>query len=183
MGLHPTPQTKTYSKPTLTRNVPIRKRDKNRRPPSLQSGLLNAQSFEAFLCYYPTHSKTEHEPQGGEQLLKRRCDESKKRSLLLSPHLFSQSLTAQALFALKIRRIKTQTAIPCECLLGEGVLCTQAVKRSLVQGVLITGMCLFEDEPRAATAARKASVEARCFVRECVAFCCEAATQSKWHNK
>ena len=31
-------------------------------------------------------------------------------------------------------------------------------------------------------AARKASVEARRFVRECVAFCCEAATQSKWHG-
>ncbi len=44
----------------------------------------------------------------------------------LAPHLFSQSLTAQALFALKIRGVKTQTAIPCECLLGEGVLCTQA---------------------------------------------------------
>jgi len=49
-------------------------------------------------------SKTEREPQGGEPLLKRRCGESNKRNLLLSPHLFSQSLTAQALFALKIRR-------------------------------------------------------------------------------
>ena len=31
-------------------------------------------------------------------------------------------------------------------------------------------------------AARKASAEARRIVRECVAFCCEAATQSKWHG-
>ena len=44
----------------------------------------------------------------------------------LAPHLFSQFLTAQALFAIKIRRTRTQTAIPCECLLGGCVLCTQA---------------------------------------------------------
>ena len=44
----------------------------------------------------------------------------------LTPHLFSQFLTAQALFAIKIRRTRTQTAIPRECLLGECVLCTQA---------------------------------------------------------
>ena len=60
------------------------------------------------------------------RLLKLRCGGSNKRSLLLPPHLFSQSLTAQALFTLKIRRARTQIAIPCECLLGEGVLCTQA---------------------------------------------------------
>ena len=59
----------------------------------------------------------------------------------LAPHLFSQSLTAQALFTLKMRRIRTQIAIPCECLLGEGALRTQAVKRTLVQGVLINEMC------------------------------------------
>ena len=80
---------------------------------------------------------------------------AKNESLLLSPHLFSQSLTAQALFTLKIRRAKTQTAIPCECLLGEGVLRTQAVKRTLIRSVLINGMCLFADGTRAATAARK----------------------------
>ena len=35
------------------------------------------------------------------------------------PRLFSQLLTAQPLFTLKMRWTKTQTAIPCECLLGE----------------------------------------------------------------
>ena len=34
------------------------------------------------------------------------------------------------------------------------VLCTQADKRILLQGVLINGMCLFKDGTRAATAAR-----------------------------
>ena len=42
------------------------------------------------------------------------------------PRLFVTLLTAQALFALKIRRARAQTAIPRECLLGEGVLRTQA---------------------------------------------------------
>ena len=60
--------------------------------------------------------------------------------------MLSQSLTAQALFALKIRRTRTQIAIPRERLLGEGVLCTQADKCSLVRSVLINGMCDFEDE-------------------------------------
>ena len=77
----------------------------------------------------------------------------------LTPHLFSQSLTAQALFTLKIRRAKTQTAIPRECLLGEGVLRTQADKRTLIRSVLINGMCNFEDGIGAATAATVASVE------------------------
>ncbi|HBP52147.1 MAG TPA: hypothetical protein DD626_02460 [Clostridiales bacterium] len=45
------------------------------------------------------------------------------------PRLFVTLLTAQALFTLKMRRTKTQTAIPCECLLGDGVLRTQAAKR------------------------------------------------------
>ena len=44
---------------------------------------------------------------------------------------------------------ETRAAIPREYLFGEGVLCTQAVKRTLVQGVL-NGMCIFEDETRAA---------------------------------
>ena len=52
--------------------------------------------------------------------------------------------TAQPLFALKIRRTKSQTAIPRECLLGGCVLCTQVVNRKPIQGVLIYGMCLFE---------------------------------------
>ncbi len=84
-------------------------------------------------------------------LLKRRCGESKKTNVYcLTPHLFSQSLTAQALFTQKNKTGKIQTAIPCECLLGEGVLRTQAVKRSLIQGVLIQLLCLFEDGTRAA---------------------------------
>ncbi len=78
---------------------------------------------------------------------------AKNEVYCLTPHLFLQSLTAQALFALKIRRVITQIAIPCECLLGEGVHCTQAVKRSLVRSVLMLLLCPFEDEPRAATAA------------------------------
>ena len=36
----PTPETKTYSKPTLTRNVPIRRRDKNRRPRTCRADFL-----------------------------------------------------------------------------------------------------------------------------------------------
>ena len=55
--------------------------------------------------------------------------------------VLSTSLTAQVLFALKIRRTRTQIAIPCECLLGEVVRCTQADKRILIQGLLINGMC------------------------------------------
>ena len=66
---------------------------------------------------------------------------------------FIALLTAQALFALKIRRTRTQNAIPRECLLGEGVLRTQAVKRTLIRSLLIHGMCLFADGTRAATAA------------------------------
>ena len=46
----------------------------------------------------------------------------------LTPHLFSQSLTAQALFTLKIRWVRTQPAIPCECLLGVCALCAQVEK-------------------------------------------------------
>ena len=64
--------------------------------------------------------------------------------------LFVTLLTAQALFTLKIRRARTQIAISCECLLGEGVLRTQAVKRSLIRSLLINGMCQFEDGTRAA---------------------------------
>ena len=37
-----------------------------------------------------------------------------------------------------------------ECLLGEGVPRTQTVKRTLIQGALINGMCLFADGTRAA---------------------------------
>ena len=66
---------------------------------------------------------------------------AKNEVYCLAPHFFSQSLTAQALFTLKIRRTRTQIAIPRECLLGECALCAQAVKRTLVQGILIKEMC------------------------------------------
>ena len=95
----------------------------------------------------------------------------------LTPHLFSQSLTAQALFALKIRRVKNQTPIPCECLLGECVLCTQAIKRTLVQGVLINGMCIFEDETRAARRREKRASKLDVLYRPTVPFGCVAGTQ------
>ena len=54
--------------------------------------------------------------------------EATNKVYCLAPHLFSQSLTAQDLFALKIRRVKTQTAIPREGLLGGCALCAQAEK-------------------------------------------------------
>ena len=48
---------------------------------------FNGHSFEAYLYNYSAFSKTEHEPQGGDPLLKRRCGGSNKRSLLLSTAL------------------------------------------------------------------------------------------------
>ena len=48
---------------------------------------FNAHSFKAFLLTVYAYSKTEHEPQGGEPLLKRRCGESNKQSLLLGAAL------------------------------------------------------------------------------------------------
>ena len=132
------------SKVSCTRKVKFRRRDETA-VRVLAERTSNGHSFEAYLLTECANSQTEREPQGGEPLLKWRCGESNKQSFCLTPHLFSQSLTAQALFTLKIRRARTQIAIPCECLLGEGVLCTQAVKRTLIRSVLINGMCLFED--------------------------------------
>ena len=63
---------------------------------------------------------------------------------------FIALLTAQALSALKIRRARTQTAIPRECLLGGRALCAQADKRTLIQGILILILCPFADGTRAA---------------------------------
>ena len=48
---------------------------------------FNAHSFKAFLLTVCAYSKTEHEPQGGEPLLKRRCGESNKQSFLLNTAL------------------------------------------------------------------------------------------------
>ena len=81
--------------------------------------------------------------------------EATNRIYCLAPHLFSQSLTAQRIFAIKTRRVKNQAAVSQDYLLGEGVLRTQADKRTLIRSVLINGMCLFADGIRAATAARK----------------------------
>jgi len=82
-------------------------------------------------------SKTEREPQGGEPLLKRRCGESNKRNLLLDTALVLAITNRASPLYSQNKTGKIQTAIPCECLLGEGVLRTQADKRSLIQGVLI----------------------------------------------
>ncbi len=110
-------------------------------------------------------------------LLKRRCGESKKRSYCLTPHLFSQSLTAQALFTLKIRRARTQTAIPCECLLGEGALRTQVDKRSLIRSVLLLLLCHFADGTRAARRREKRASKLDVLYRPTVPFGCVAGTQ------
>ena len=96
----------------------------------------------------------------------------------LTPHLFSQSLTSQALFTLKIRRARTQITIPCECLLGEGVLCTQAVKRTLIRSVLINGMCFFIDGTRAARRREKRASKLDDLYRPTVPFGCVAGAQS-----
>ena len=117
----PTPETKSYSRSTYKRNLPIRRRNTSRKAASHCSNGVAMKAKNEVYC--------------------------------LTPHLFLQSLTAQALFTLKRRRAKTQTTIPCECLLGEGVLCTQAVKRTLIRSVLIQLLCPFADGTRAATAA------------------------------
>jgi len=48
---------------------------------------LDEHLFKAYLLTVSAHSQTEHEPQGGEPLLKRRCGESNKRNLLLDTAL------------------------------------------------------------------------------------------------
>ena len=66
MGLRPTPETKTYSKTTRARNLPVRRRNKTA-VRELAERTFNGHSFEAFLYYYSAFSKTEHELQGGEK--------------------------------------------------------------------------------------------------------------------
>ena len=52
--------------------------------------------------------------------------------------------TAQKIFAISSNTDKkTLAAISQDCLLGESVQSTQADKRTLIQSVLIHGMCLF----------------------------------------
>ena len=71
------------------------------------------------------------------------------------PRLFSQSLPRRKSLLSVRAGTKSPATISQDCLLGVGVLCTQAGKRTLIQGVLINGMCNLEDGTRAATAARK----------------------------
>ena len=77
----------------------------------------NKLSFRVCLLTECAYSKTEHEPQGIAQTAHRQRQHAVAHCR--EPRLSSQSLTAQALFTLKKRWTKTQTAIPCECLLGE----------------------------------------------------------------
>ena len=62
----------------------------------------------------------------------------------LAPHLFSQSLTAQALFALKIRGVKTQIAIPRECLLGEAHCVRKRLNKHLFIVLLIMKIVILD---------------------------------------
>ena len=80
-----------------------------------------------------------------------------KRLLLDTAFVLAITNRASPLYS-QYKTDKIQTAIPCECLLGEGALRTQADKRLLIRSVLIL-LCLFKDGTRAAAAARKASVE------------------------
>ena len=48
---------------------------------------FNEHLFKAYFLTVCAYSQTEHEPQGGEPLLKRRCGESNKQSLLLDTAL------------------------------------------------------------------------------------------------
>ena len=82
----PTPETKTYSKTTRARNLPVRRRNKTA-VRELAKRTFDEQLFEAYLCNYSALSQTEHEPQGGEPLLKRLCGESNKQSFLLNTAL------------------------------------------------------------------------------------------------
>ena len=118
----------TYSDATHTRNLLVQRRNKNRRPRTRRADFLTL-----------THSKRTYK----RNVQIRRRNASRKAAThcsngvavkatnkvhCLTPHLFSQSLTAQALFTLKMRRTKTQTTIPCECLLGGCALCAQVEK-------------------------------------------------------
>ena len=76
----------------------------------------------------------------------------------LAPHLFSQSLTAQALFALKIRGVKTQTAIPRECLLGEAHCVRKRLNGHLFEAYLLT-VCAYSQTEHEPQGGEKASAE------------------------
>ena len=69
------------------------------------------------------------------------------------PRLIFALLTAQPLFALKMRWAKIKPQFRASACLVFSVQSTQADKRTLIQGVLIHSMCLFEDGFRAAAAA------------------------------
>ena len=139
------PESKPYSKTTRARNLPVRRRNKTAvRPPCRADFLTNTRSSRTYKRNVPirrrnTSRKAASHCSNGVAV------KATNKVFCLTPHLFSQSLTAQALFTLKIRRARTQIAIPCECLIGEGAPCTQADKYSLIRSVRIQLLCPFED--------------------------------------
>ena len=76
-GYAPHPETKNCSKTTRTRNGDFEDEIKTAVRDYI-ADFFNAHSFKAFLLTVCAYSKAEHEPQGGEPLLKRRCGESNK---------------------------------------------------------------------------------------------------------
>ena len=67
----PAPETKTYSKTTRARNLPVRRRNKTA-VRELAKRTFDEHSFKVFLLTVCAYSQTELEPQGGKPLLKRR---------------------------------------------------------------------------------------------------------------
>ena len=59
----------------------------------------------------------------------------------------------------------------------------QAVKQTLIRSVLINGMCLFADGTRAATAARKASVELDGKYKRLRRLGAKLAHKAQWHKQ
>ena len=52
----------------------------------------------------------------------------------------------------------------------------------LFKAYLLT-VCAYSKTKHEPQGGEKSERRSTTFVRECVAFCCKAATQSKWHNK
>ena len=97
---------------------------------------INEYFFRVYLLTECAYSKTEHEPQGGDQSLKRHCGQGnrpvsfrgvKRRGNPLNRNATQWRLpltalvlaitTAQKIFAIKIRRIRNRTAVSQDCLL------------------------------------------------------------------
>ena len=102
------------------------------------------------------------------------------------PRLIFALLTAQPLFTLKMRWAKIKPQFRASACLVFSVQSTQADKRTLIQGVLIHGMCNFEDGTRAT---RRRALERRAGALVCVvqatAPCCwpRLAHKAQWHNE